>query len=95
LKPAIDIVYAGLKWLWDNVLVPLAEFLGSGFMAAINAVADALGWLAGVIGGAWDNFVETVAVATGQWENLVRASMEEQTSHRRRRNAKQIKNGQR
>ncbi len=88
-------MYAGLKWLWDNVLVPLAEFLGSGFMAAINAVADALGWLAGVIGGAWDNFVETVAVATGQWENLVRASMEEQTSHRRRRNAKQIKNGQR
>ena len=31
LSAAVNAVYQGLQWLWNNVLVPLGQFLGSVF----------------------------------------------------------------
>lgn len=62
LSVAITAVYNGLRWLWDNVLVPLGKFVATVFIgywnglvavwnalsAAVGAVYNGLKWL-------WDN----------------------------------------
>jgi hypothetical protein len=42
---AVSTVYNGLKWLWDNVLVPLGSFLGGVFTATWNALGTAVQWV--------------------------------------------------
>ena len=64
LGQAVAYIKGGLEWLWNNVLVPLGDFLSGAFMDAVNAIAgalkavadflkplgDAWNWLAGVVG---------------------------------------------
>jgi exonuclease VII small subunit len=66
LSQALAVVKGALEWLWNNVLVPLGNFIGGIFMDYINGligalkwlgdalkpIGDAFGWLAGVIGNA-------------------------------------------
>jgi hypothetical protein len=49
LKPAIDAVYNALKWLWDNILKPLADFLGGTFLQYLTLVGQAFGVLVNAI----------------------------------------------
>jgi hypothetical protein len=49
LAKAIEVIKGALEWLWNNILVPLGNFLIGQFMGAIKAIGDALGWLGGVL----------------------------------------------
>ena len=68
VKPAIDAIVAGLTWLWNNVLAPLAGFIVGYFIAswkalevvwsalttAVNVVSGALSWF-------WNNVLVPIA----------------------------------
>jgi len=82
-KPAIDAVIGALKWLWDNVLKPLAEFLAAYFMAQWEALTAALGWLnehviqplTGAFEWLWNNVLTPLAdflkdYFMAQWETV-------------------------
>lgn len=76
-KPAIDAVVGALAWLWNNVLVPLGNFLSGVFGGIIKALGDAFNWLAGAVkpvadalgavanavGGAWNWLTSTIGGA--------------------------------
>jgi len=53
LSAAVSTVYNGLKWLWDNVLVPLGNFIGGALLGAWNAFANGLSW-------AYNNLIKPV-----------------------------------
>ncbi len=78
LKPAIDVVVGALTWLWDNVLVPLGEFLLNVFIKNIEAVAGAIRWLADGIGAIANWFGDAWAAITGTVNDRVQRKMEDQ-----------------
>ena len=73
LKPLGETVWSGLKWAWDEILKPLAQWtIGDLLPAFLNAVAGALDILNPILSDAltglewlWDNFLEPVATWTG------------------------------
>jgi hypothetical protein len=78
LKPAIDVIVGALTWLWNNVLVPLGEFIYNVFIkhieaagAAIKWFADGIGAIAGWLGDAW-------AKLTGTFTSHVERGMKDQ-----------------
>lgn len=86
LGRAVEVIKGALEWLWNNVLVPLGEFLVGSFMGAINfigeklawltgpvkAVGDAFGWVAGIIGGA----INAVGAKIEEYNGMVKAAEE-------------------
>lgn len=86
LGKAVEWIKSGLEWLWNNILVPLGNFIIDTFMSAINwlgeklawlagpvkAVGDAFGWLAGVIGGA----INAVGAKIEEYNDLMKAAEE-------------------
>ena len=78
LKPAIDVVVGALTWLWDNVLVPLGEFLLNVFIKNIEAVAGAIRWLADGIGAIANWFGDAWATITGTVNDRIQRKMEDQ-----------------
>ena len=49
LGPVIEAIRFSLEWLWNNVLVPLGNFIYSAFVAYINALVGAFQWLSDVL----------------------------------------------
>ena len=78
LKPAIDVIYGALKWFWDNVLVPLGNFLGSVFMKVLTDVAKGLGIIADAVGKLASWLGEQWAKLTGTFVDSVQKSMNDQ-----------------
>ena len=73
LTPITQNLFKGLKWGWDKILKPLAQWtIGDLLPAYLNAVAGALDFLNPIISDAmsliqwlWDNFLQPVAEWTG------------------------------
>ena len=65
LGKAVEVIGAGLTWLWNNVLVPIGNFLGAVFTAYINALVTAFRWL-------YDNAIKPVGEALSWlWNNVL------------------------
>lgn len=73
LVPLGSTIWNGLKWAWDEILKPLAQWtIGDLLPAFLNAVSGALDFLNPVLQDAmgllqwlWDNFLQPVATWTG------------------------------
>ncbi len=78
LKPAIDVVVGALTWFWNNVLVPLGEFLLNVFIKNIEAVAGAIRWLADGIGALANWFGDAWVAITGTVNDRVEKKMADQ-----------------
>lgn len=73
LAPLGSTIWNGLKWGWDNILKPLAQWtIGDLLPAFLNAVAGALDFLNPILSDAmslfqwlWDKFLQPVASWTG------------------------------
>lgn len=73
LAPLGSTIWNGLKWAWDNLLKPLAQWtIGDLLPAFLNAVSGALDVLNPILSDAmsllewlWDNFLEPVVSWTG------------------------------
>ena len=78
LKPAIDVIYGALKWLWDNILVPLGKFLLDVFIKQIEAVGAAIKWVADGIGAIANWIGDSWAKITGTFTDSVQKSMNDQ-----------------
>ncbi len=78
LKPAIDVIYGALEWLWNNILVPLGKYLLNNLIGAIQAVAGAIKWLSDGIGAITGWLGDQWAKLTGTWTDRVQKSMDEQ-----------------
>ena len=69
LQPFTETIWSGLKWAWDNLLVPLAQWtIGDLLPAFLNAVAGALEFLTPIINDSievikwlWENFLQPIA----------------------------------
>jgi len=71
LKPLGETIWAGLKWAWDNILVPLGEWV---ITDAVPAFLDLLGAGAGVLDEAlkalqptWQWIWDNLLLPAGQW----------------------------
>ena len=72
-KPLTEKLFSGLKWLWDEVLVPFAKWtIEDAIPAFFDALAGALDFLNGVIEVAkpylqflWEEFLQPIAKWTG------------------------------
>lgn len=73
LEPLGETIWSGLKWAWDNILVPLATWAITDLLPAF---LDVLGAAAGTLNAAlialqplglwfWDNFLQPLAAWTG------------------------------
>ena len=75
LKTAVDDIYNGLKFLWNDVLVPIANFLKTVFLDALNVVLEplklitgavsAIGGVGKAIGGALGGIGKALGLAEG------------------------------
>ena len=73
LKPLGETIFAGLKWGYENILVPLGQWtvndlIPSFFYAlsgALEAVNGILIEVAPMLKGLWDNFLQPIAAWTG------------------------------
>jgi len=54
LKPAIDAIVNGLRWLWDNILGPLAAFIAAVLVVQFKMWGMVLEWL-------WNNILKPLA----------------------------------
>lgn len=66
LNSILEVVSPLFEFLWNNILKPLASFVGGAFVAAINALAAALQGIADLIQG----FVDSVANAVNAVQNF-------------------------
>jgi hypothetical protein len=65
LGKAVEVIGAALTWLWNNVLVPIGNFIGAVLTAYINVLGAAFQWL-------YDNAVKPVGEAlTWLWNNVL------------------------
>jgi hypothetical protein len=73
LTTAVTAIRDALKWLWDNVLVPLGTFLTAVFLAEWNALCNGFSWaynnilkpVFDAIEWVWNNVLKPVADAIG------------------------------
>jgi len=73
LSFAITSVYNGLKWLWDNILVPLGNFLTGTLLAAWNTLSNGISWaynnilkpVFDALAWVWNNIIKPIADAIG------------------------------
>ena len=73
ISPLLQTVGNLFKWIWDEVLVPFADWAANGVLAgALNILGgvflvlnDALLWLQPTAQWLWDNFLEPIASWTG------------------------------
>lgn len=71
LKPFSENVGSGLKWLWDNVLVPIGTWIANEALPAfLDAVSGSIKFMDGILEGAkpslqwlWENFLKPL----GEW----------------------------
>jgi hypothetical protein len=77
LKPAIDVIVGGLTWLWNNVLVPLGNFIMNTFILDLQAAGAVIKWLADGIGALASWFGDAWAAMTGTMTEHVQAKMDE------------------
>jgi hypothetical protein len=78
LKPAIDVIVGGLTWLWNNVLVPLGNFLLEVFIKNLEAVAAAIKWVSDGIGAIAGWIGDSWAKLTGTFKDSVAQGMADQ-----------------
>jgi hypothetical protein len=77
LKPAIDVIVGGLTWLWNNVLVPIGNFIMQVFIVDLQAAAAAIKWLADGVVALANWFGDAWAAMTGTMTAHVQAKMDE------------------
>lgn len=84
LATAIGAVADALSWLWDNILVPVADFLGGVFGPAVDAVGQAfegagevIGGVCDALGAAWDGLSKTASDVFGGIAETVGTAMDE------------------
>ena len=64
--PILEVITKALEWLWNNVLVPLGNFIGGALLGAWNAFANGLSW-------AYNNLIKPVFDAlTWVYNNILK-----------------------